>query len=143
MLNGAVHLGRPVYGNRDYDYYAVTEKIRSVVPSGARVMGLPNWWLGLAGHDYRSVLNLTFYHFLNEYTLTEGLKAIRPGIIIVDANLQGLLVDDGYFPPGPGFEVYRLPRREFEAFLSRRGHKVLDFTDPWHGKFEIYTVQWQ
>ncbi|HUU35769.1 MAG TPA: hypothetical protein VMW48_17000, partial [Vicinamibacterales bacterium] len=142
LLNSTVHLARPLYQNRDYDYYAVTEKIKSVIPPGARVMGLPHWWLGLAEYDYRSVLNLTFHHYLNNYTITESLNAIRPEIIIVDGNLQGLLVDDGYFPPGPGFEVYRLPRREFVAFLSRRGRKILDFTDPWHGAFEVYAVQW-
>lgn len=142
LFNSVVHFTRPIFDSRDYDYAAITDQIKSVIPPEARVMGLPNWWLGLAEYDYRSSLNLTYYHFQNGYTLTEGLEAVRPDILIVDANLQGLLVDEGYFPPGPGFEIYRLPRQEFEDFLSRRGEKVLEFTNPWHGKFEIYAVHW-
>jgi hypothetical protein len=142
LVNGAVHFVRPLDDNRHYNYYAITERIRSVIPPQARVMGLPNWWLGLSDRDYRSSLSLTYYHFQNGYTLTEGLETLRPDVIIVDTNLQGLLVDEGYFPPGPGFDVYRLPRQEFESFLAARGTKLLDFTDPWHGRFEVYAIHW-
>jgi len=113
-----------------------------IVPPDKRIMGLPNWWLGLADYDYRSILNLTYYHFYNGYSLTQGLEADKPDYLIVDTGLRGLLVDEGAFPSGPGFEIYKLPRRELEAFLAQRGEKKLEFQDPWHGQFEIYKIRW-
>lgn len=143
LFSGVVRYARPIYANRAYDYNEITDKIASVIPPDARVMGYPKWWLGLADYDFRSSLNLTFYHYQNGYSLTEGLEAIRPDIIILDQeNLQFWLVDEGYFPPGPGFDIYRLPRQEFEDFLAQRGELILEFSDPWHGEFEIYAIHW-
>jgi 4-amino-4-deoxy-L-arabinose transferase-like glycosyltransferase len=48
LINGAQHLERPIGQHWNYDYYSITERIRTVIPSGARIMGLPTWWLGLA-----------------------------------------------------------------------------------------------
>ena len=140
--NSAVHLARPIYLHRSYDYYAITEWIETVIPPGARVMGLPTWWLGLADHDYRSSLNLTFYQHFNGYSLSEALEAVRPDIIIFDGALAGLLVGEGETLAG-GQELYQLPREAFLAFLEQRGDKLLDFTDPWHGHFEIYAIRWE
>ena len=142
LTSAGVRYLRPMLSNRAYDYYALTERIRAVVPPDKRIVGLPNWWLGLADYDYRSILNLTYYHFYNSDSLTQGLEADKPDYLIVDTGLRGLLVDEGYFPPGPGFEMYKLPRREFEAFLTQRGEKKLEFQDPWHGQFEIYEIRW-
>lgn len=142
VVNSAVHYFRPAISNRNYNYYAVTDQIKQAIPEGARVMGLPNWYLGLSDYDYRSSLGLTYYHILNNYGLTQGLEAIRPDYMIVDSALQGLLVDEGYFPPGPAFEVYKLPKQEFQAFLTERGTKVKEFVNPWHGTFEIYRIHW-
>jgi|GEM_PF-1206908 len=143
LLSGVVRYARPVYASRAYDYSKITDRIASVIPPRARVMGYPKWWLGLADYDYRSSLNLTYYHYQNGYSLTEGLEAIRPDIIILDQeNLQYWLVDEGYFPSGPGFDLYKLPRQEFEGFLAQRGQLILEFSDPWHGEFEIYAIHW-
>jgi len=60
-----------------------------------------------------------------------------------DSGLRGLLVDEGYFPPGPGFEIYNLPRKEFNDFLAQQGEKLLEFMGPWHGRFEIYAIRWE
>lgn len=142
VVSHSIRLARPLMQNRGYDYYEVTESIKAALPSDARVMGLPHWWLGLADYDYRSSLNLTYYHFFNGYDLEEGLTADRPDYLIVDSGLRGLLVDEGYFPPGPGFEIYKLPRQAFETFLDERGTKVEEFDNPWHGKFEVYRLDW-
>lgn len=142
LFNSVVHFARPIAEYRHYDYASITDKMKSVIPADARVMGLPNWWIGLAEFDYRSSLNLTYYHFQDGYTLTQGLEAIHPDIMIVDSNQRGLLVDENPFPAGPGFDVYRLPRQEFDAFLAQRGEKVLEFYEPAHGNFEIYAIDW-
>jgi 4-amino-4-deoxy-L-arabinose transferase-like glycosyltransferase len=142
VVNSAIHYLRPAVSNRNYDYYAVTDQIREVVPPGARILGMPHWWLGLSDYDYRSSLGLTYYHIYNNFGLTQSLATIRPDYLILDRGLQGLLVDEGYFPPGPAFEIYRLPRNELETVLAERGTKVKEFTNPWHGTFEIYKLRW-
>lgn len=142
LFNSAVHFLQPVARHRDYDYSAITARIESVIPEGARVMGLPHWWLGLSDHEYRSSLGLTYYHFYNESSLTQGFEAIRPDIIIVDDLQRELLVDEGYFPLGPGFAMYRLPSGEFNGLLAQRGERLLEFSDQWHGRFEIYAIHW-
>ncbi len=142
LVGGARDSLLPMMRAWDYNYYAVTERIERSVPVGARVMGMPNWWLGLATYDYRSSLNLTFYYFIKGYSLTQGLEADRPDIIIVDDIQRRVLVEQGYYKVGSGFDYYNLPRAEFEAFLAQRGRKVDEFTDPWHGRFEIYAIHW-
>ncbi len=142
VFNSALHVARPVYANRGYDYYNITTRIRGTIPAGARVVGLPNWWLGLADYDYRSIMGATYYHFFNGYSLTESLEKMHPDYLIVDSDLAGILVDDGYFTTQPGFAMYNLPRKEFDDFLSRHGTKIDEFTNQWHGSFEIYQIHW-
>jgi 4-amino-4-deoxy-L-arabinose transferase-like glycosyltransferase len=143
FANSVLHIARPTYANRDYNYYDVTNRVRQTIPAGARVAGLPTWWLGLAdGYDYRSVMNLTYYHFFNDYSVTQGLEAIRPDYMIVDSGLRGILADQAGFTAEPGFSMYNLPRAEFDAFLAERGTKVDEFTSPWHGTFEVYKIRW-
>jgi len=142
LINSAVHVARPIAANRGYDYYDVTNRFRNVIPAGARVAGLPHWWLGLADYDYRSIMSLTYYHFFNGYTLDQGLEAMRPQYVIVDAGLKGLLMDQAGFTSRPGFSMYDLPRGEFDSFLARRGRKIDEFVNPWHGLFEVYEIHW-
>jgi hypothetical protein len=142
LMSSGVHFVRSTLNDRNYDYYAIIEKIEPYIPSDARIMGLPDWWLGFSEYDYRSSLNLTYYHFLNGYSLTEGLEEIRPDILILDEDLQVLLVDEDAYKTNAGFEIYQLPRQEFEDFLAARGEKVLGFWDPWHGWFDIYAIHW-
>ncbi len=142
IFTNAYQQTRSALESRDYNYEAITNKIKSVVPQGSRIVGLPHWWIGLSEHDYRSILGLSFYNIVNGYSLTEGLQVMQPDILIVDTGLRGLLVDEGYFTAGSGFELYKMPRKEFEDFLSRRGEQILDFRDMWHGRFEIYSIDW-
>ena len=143
LISAGIHVIRSNTNNRNYDYYAITERIKPYIPSGARVMGLPDWWLGFSEYDYRSSLNLTYYHFLNDYSLTEGFEEIRPDILILDEDLQALLVEEGAYRANAGFDIYQLPRGEFEDFLALRGEKVEGFWDPWHGWFDIYAIHWE
>ena len=105
-------------------------------------MGLPNWWLGLANYDYQSSLNLTFFYVLGGDNVEESLSIIRPNYIIVDNGLRDILVDQGAYKTGAGFEIYKLPRQEFYDFLTLRGEKILEFSDPWQGDFQIYAIHW-
>lgn len=142
LVSGSVRVVRSLSDYRDYSYQAVVDEIEPFIPEGGRVMGLPDWWLGLAEHDYRSSLNLTYYHVLNGYTLTEAFEQIKPDVLILDKDLQVLLVDDGAYKTNAGFEIYQLPRQEFEAILAARGELVHGFWNPWHGWFDIYVLRW-
>ena len=142
LVSSSVHYIRTFVSNRDYNYDAIIEEIEPFIPAGGRVMGLPDWWLGLAEYDYSSSLNLTYYHFLNDYTLTEGFEEIKPDLLILDSDLQALLVDEGAYKSNAGFQIYQLPRQEFEAILNERGEKIHGFWNPWHGWFDIYVIHW-
>ncbi|MBE2224912.1 MAG: glycosyltransferase family 39 protein, partial [Anaerolineae bacterium] len=142
LVSSGIHYAREVFSSRNYNYYAIMDEIKPYIPPDSRVMGLPNWWLGLAEYDYRSSLNLTYYHFLNDYTLTEGFNEIKPDVLILDRDLQALLVDQEAYKSNAGFQIYQLPRQEFEAVLEERGELVHGFWDPWHGWFDIYILHW-
>lgn len=142
LINSAFHFGRPISQYKNYDYYAITDKIKNVIPMGSRIIGLPNWWLGFTGYDYKSNLNLTYYHFIKGYDLSESLEQLHPDFIIVDNGLRDFLVDQDIYKTGAGFEIYKLPRQEFYDFLTMRGEKIMEFSDRWHGIFQIYAIHW-
>ena len=142
VVSSTIRFMRTVNESRDYSYEGVIAEIEPYVPAGGRVMGLPDWWLGMAEHDYRSSLNLTYYHELNGYSLAEGFAEIRPDLLILDQDLQALLVDEGSYLNNAGFQIYQLPRDEFEAILTERGELVHGFWNPWHGWIDLYLIQW-
>jgi len=130
-----------VYNSREYDYYAITNRIREVIPPDKRVMGMPTWWFGFTEYDYRSALNVPYYEFFNGYNVRQAIDAIRPDYIIVDDTQQVILVYEGKTLP-QGMNVYSVEQAEFQAVLQTQGEKVLEFTTTWHGSFEIYRLDW-
>lgn len=142
LLNSVAHVARPLVAYRTYNYTAITDRLRTYLPPDARVMGRPEWWLGLAEYDYRSNLNLTYYHFQNGYTIAEAFAAVQPDYLIIDAKWRQQLVDDANaYPTEPGFDVYNLPRREFNDFLAQHGQYVSGFYDSVHGFLEIWVLR--
>lgn len=130
-----------IYVNRNYDYYAITNQIRQVVPVDRRIMGMPTWWIGLADYDYRSSLSIPYYKFFNNYDVRQAVEAIHPDYIIVDGTQQVILVDEGQRLV-PGMNVFSVPRQEFNEILESLGELVLEFSDQWHGDFKIYRINW-
>ncbi|MFN3980189.1 MAG: glycosyltransferase family 39 protein [Caldilinea sp.] len=128
--------------HREYNYNAITEKLRTAIPPGSRVMGMPNWWFGFIGEDYRSTFTINFYNHLNGLTFDEALELIRPGYLIVDYTTRLLLVDDEDAAPIQ-FRAYLIPRTAFETMLAKRGLLVLAFDDPWHAEFKVYELRWE
>lgn len=143
LFNGVVKTALELRDQQDYSYYAVTERIREVLPKQARVLGRPVFWLGLTEYDYRSTFTLTDYHYLRGYSLTQGLEALQPDYVIVDKSLLDILSDTGFAPPtSEGGVLFQLPRQELEAFLGRQASRILQFQDPWHGLIEVYAIHW-
>jgi 4-amino-4-deoxy-L-arabinose transferase-like glycosyltransferase len=144
LLSSLIHFAAPVLGSFNYDYYAVTDRIRTVIPPGARVLGRPTYWLGLSDYDYRSSFSLGYYDLDSDFDLTQVLEEVHPDVLIVDDRWQYHLVDEDDPPRGPGlYRFFRYPRQEFEDFVAQRGEKLLEFTDPWHGLLEVYAIHWK
>lgn len=139
--HGVFQVTSRIYANRDYDYYAITNPMREVIPSGSRVMGMPEWWFGFHDYDYRSSLSLTYYEFYNDYSVTEAFQQIQPDYMIVDSTQQILLVDEGE-ELAPGLNAFKLSREEFTNVLATHAEQILEFTDPWHGTFQVYKMNW-
>ncbi len=133
--------GSRIYNNRDYDYSAITNRIRDVIPLDKRVMGMPTWWFGFTDYDFRSALNVPYYEFFNDYDVRQAMDAIRPDYIIVDDTQRAVLVDGERTLP-QGMNVYSVSNQEFQEVLETQGELVLEFTTSWHGVFEIYRLNW-
>ncbi len=139
---GVIQLSVRLYMNRDYNYYAITNRIREVIPGDKRVMGMPTWWFGFTDYDYRSSLSMPYFRFFNDYNIQEALETIHPDYIIVDSTQLVTMVEEGQ-KLAQGMNVYSVPRQEFETFIESRGELVLEFSDPRHGAFLIYRVNWE
>jgi len=141
VFSGGLRLARTISGQKDYDYNATVEMMKSVIPNGSRVLGIPVWWLGFNDYDFQSLESLSFFHYINGYSLTEGLEAIKPDYDIFDEDVGLRLVDDNYFGKSV-HEMYKIPGKEFMKFLNLRGTNVLEFSDPGHGNIVIYQIHW-
>ncbi len=130
-----------IYSNRDYDYYAITDQMRDVIPADKRVLGMPTWWLGFVEYDYRSSLSVPYYRFFNDYDVNQAMEALRPDYIIVDDAQGAVLADEGQTLP-QGMNVYRVPREEFVTFLETRTELVLDVLNLRNNHVQVYKVNW-
>jgi len=128
--------------HREYNYNAITEQFRTVIPPGSRVMGMPNWWFGFIDEDYRSSFTINFYHYLNGLSFDEAMALLHPDYLIVDHTTTLLLVDDEAAAPVQ-FQAYLIPRAAFETMLAERGELVLAFEDPWHAEIKVYALNWE
>lgn len=127
--------------HREYDYNAIIEKFRTVIPPGARVMGLPSWWFGFANDEYQSNFTINFYKHLNGLTFDESMALLQPDYFIEDFIVTELLVDEN--DPIPTIaNASPIPRSAYEAMLAKRGALMLEFEDRWHGKFRVYALNW-
>ncbi len=141
VFKGVYALGRRISNNRDYDYERVVEQIHRLVPPDARIMGMAQWWFGLADHEYLSSFVIPFYRFYNNYTVSQTLETTRPDIIIVDSLTGSLLAEADDVMPAM-LNVFRIPRGEFLEFLDERGTQLDPFSDPILGEFYIYAIDW-
>jgi 4-amino-4-deoxy-L-arabinose transferase-like glycosyltransferase len=141
LVSNSYYMVQQLSRHQEYDYYASVTMLQESIPDDARVMGMPQWWFGLNERDFRSINSLTFLHFLKGDSLTQALFEIRPDYIILDNDLRDRLVEEGYYK-NEGFEVYKLPKREFEDFLGKYGEKVIEYFVPFHGRIDLYKIHW-
>jgi len=133
---------RPIIRNRCYDYYEVTDQLKSHIEPGTTVMGLPDWWLGLADYNYVSSFELTYLNFYDGYPVSKSMQLLQPDYLIIDKNLRNLLVNENAFQLDSGFDIYNLPRDDFWGLINYRGTIVDSFINPWHGEITLYRLEW-
>jgi hypothetical protein len=73
-------------------------RLRQSVPTSARILGLPDYWLGLTDNEYR-VFYLPFYYSMpvtadKPMRFDDALERIAPDIILVDEPMRRLFDDD-------------------------------------------------
>ena len=131
-----------IYRNfREYDYQAILNQLRSVIPPGSSVMTMPNWWFGFTDDNFHSNFTVNFYHYLNGLTFDEAMDLIRPDYYIVDSTILLLQVEHGSMIPTP-LNGNPIPKKPFQNMLTTRGTKIFEFKNRWHSGFEIYALDW-
>ncbi len=124
-------------GVTSYDSFEA--RLREVVPRGARVLGLPRFWLGLQEADYRTwaVPFSAVRSPGSRVTLREALEAVDPQIVLVDPDMARALEERA--------GVGRPDHSEFvevEAFFTaRRAALLTTLRDPTYGPVRVYRLE--
>jgi 4-amino-4-deoxy-L-arabinose transferase-like glycosyltransferase len=120
-------------------YDAFEARLREVVPRGARVLGLPRFWLGLQETDYRtwaapfSVVRSPG----SRVTLRQALEAVDPEIVLVDADMAAALAERA----SPG-DPHHSELVDTEAFFeARKAVLVTVLRDPTYGPVKVYRLR--
>jgi 4-amino-4-deoxy-L-arabinose transferase-like glycosyltransferase len=120
-------------------YDAFEARLREVVPRGARVLGLPRFWLGLRETDYRtwaapfSVARIPD----SGVSLRRALEAVDPEIVLVDADMGSALAERA-----SSGHPYHSEVLEVDAFFAaRRADLLTVLEDPTYGPVRVYRLR--
>ncbi len=124
-------------------YREFMAQVRAVVPRPARVVGLHQYWLGLAENDFRSYTDVAFLtspdYTRNPRTIDQVLEMIAPDILIVDAIL-GDVIACGDDPTCRDANSAELAMR-FHLYMNRHHtREVGRVTDKTYGALIVYAV---
>jgi 4-amino-4-deoxy-L-arabinose transferase-like glycosyltransferase len=136
VINGARHVVRQADDNRNYEYYSITNQIRSALRPNERILAVPTWWLGLTDYDYKSAYMLSQYYYFNDLSLEEGMKRISPTVLIVDQAFWTLFES----PENASERLRTLPLSQAERFIACCTEELLSINSPQHGNIIVYRV---
>lgn len=115
-------------------YAQFIEKLRTQIPLGARVMGLPNYWFGLEAVDYHAFV-VPAYLAIGHPPLPfdEGMERLHPDIVLIDHRMN---------------TVFENPNTEYGSLSIgfaqwRERHGLLRFgevEDPSYGAIELWRI---
>jgi hypothetical protein len=111
-------------------YPTFVGEVRQSIPSGARIIGLHSYWLGLRDFDYRSFLVPLNLADLGQ-PLDEALTHVDPDVVLLDARMRAYFDSQ---PPGGDGQRFRSWLAAHNATLTGR------VDDPTYGLMEIYRV---
>jgi 4-amino-4-deoxy-L-arabinose transferase-like glycosyltransferase len=126
-----------IAGATSYD--AFEARLREVVPRGARVLGLPRFWLGLQETDYRTwaVPFSVARSPGSRVTLRQALEAVDPQIVLVDPDMAEALDERA----GVG-QPYHSEFVDVEAFFrARRATLLTILHDRTYGPLKVYRLE--
>jgi hypothetical protein len=112
-------------------YPTFVGEVRQSIPSGARVLGLHSYWLGLQDFDYRSFLVPLNWTDLGQ-PLDAALTQVDPDVVLLDARMRDYF--DSQPPNGQG--------QRFRSWLAAHDAKLIGrIDDPTYGVMEIYQTR--
>ena len=121
-------------------YLFYTSQIAGCIPSGARVLGLQHYWMGLRQFEYRTWLlpiNMSRPGWYDEpLTLQQALDRVDPDVILLDRFISTYLDDnEGLERPGHADAV------GVKAFMNDRGAGlVCSIRDQTYGTMLVYRL---
>ena len=115
-------------------------QVAGCIPSGARVLGLQHYWLGLREYPYRTwLLPIAFaqprsYHEGMDFDA--ALERVNPDVILVDRYIDDLMTKAAA-PGDPNHALYV----GFESFKARRRTTLACVVrDRTYGTMQVYMV---
>jgi hypothetical protein len=125
---GLAQLDRTAASMTPYPTYIA--EIRQSLPTGAHILGLHSYWLGLQDFSFRSFLVPLNWADLGE-PLDQALGDVDPDVVLLDQRLRDYFQS---LPPGGDGD-------RFNAWLAAHsGHVIARIDDPTYGAIEIYGV---
>jgi 4-amino-4-deoxy-L-arabinose transferase-like glycosyltransferase len=110
-------------------YTAFIDQVRRVIPNGARVLGLHNYWFGLESFEYRSFALPLLLRQSNNLSFDQALEQIEPDVILIDPRMRATFADNAE------------AAAKFQAWLTRHAGQVIGrVDDPTYGLMEVYQV---
>jgi hypothetical protein len=119
-------------------YDAFESRIARVIPPGSRLLGLPQYWLGLRGHDYRSwLLPILMTEPEGGIPLDSAMSRVAPDVVLIDRHMREFLdeTSPNTSPRHGLFEGYRRFMRD------HRGELLGTVVDSTYGVMEVYGVR--
>lgn len=111
-------------------YPSYVAEVRQSIPSGARVLGLHSYWLGMQDVEYRSFLVPLNWADLGE-PLGRALDDVDPDVVLLDGRMRAYFDD---LPAGGDGDRFR-------GWLAAHSATVIArVDDPTYGSMEIYRV---
>ena len=111
-------------------YPTFISEIRQSLPSGARILGLHSYWLGLQDFPFRSFLVPLNLADIGE-PLDQALDDVDPDVVLFDPRMRDYFQS---LPPGGDGD-------RFAAWLSRHSaQRIATIDDPTYGLMEIYRL---
>ena len=138
---GALSLRRFTVAARSMTSYAdFTERLSRLIPKNGRVMGMKQYWLGLARYcpDYVAVpLHWTLPRFaVRPLPFASAADALAPHVFLLDEILGDFRRDS--LRPGARFHDLAAAMQEW---LEAKGERLGVLEDPTYGRVEVYAIR--
>ena len=112
-------------------YMTFIAQVRQGIPSGARVLGLHNYWFGFEDTEYRALIVALDWMDPQTENLTfqQALDQVAPDYFLLDARMRS------FFEQSPD------TRLDLAGWLqARQARLVREVDDPTYGTMQVYAV---